>query len=165
ERTPPSATSKRSRTEASRPAAVQNRSRRLPTLLCVTQKLTPSLQAPSGPLNCPAPNDPRGVRSAAFQSETLSPALFVTRIRWPSNAAPSGAANPLPVRVASSAPPEARTIETELEARFGTQIFVPSNTGIQGEEPTVTVCRMAPAPSSFKRVPAISSVAHTFAPS
>jgi hypothetical protein len=37
------------------------------------QKLIPSLQAPNGKVLEPVAKDPKAVRSAAFQSETLSP--------------------------------------------------------------------------------------------
>jgi len=57
----------------------QNRATWLP-LKSVIQKLTPSLHAPHGPVAAPA-TVPIGVRSAAFQSDTLSPEKFVIRIR------------------------------------------------------------------------------------
>ena len=86
--------------------------------LCnVIQKLIPSLHAPLGAVPGPVPKEPSGVRSAAFQSETLlAPAvLFVTRMRCPSKAAELGPFRPLPVRVARIAPLEARTTVTEVE--------------------------------------------------
>src|SRR5262249_54517176 len=135
-------------------AALQNRAS-LPELTSVIQKLTPSLQAPTGSVFAPVAKDPSVVSSAAFHSETLSPLKFASRMRCPSNAAAVGTFKPLPVRVASTAPVEARTTETELEIRLGTQTFVPSKTGKFGSVPTVTVCKMAPEPSSLRRVPAV----------
>jgi hypothetical protein len=38
---------------------------------------------------------------------------------------------------------------TELLPRFGTQMLVPSKAGYPGVDPTVTVCRMLPAPSDY----------------
>jgi hypothetical protein len=70
-------------------ALSQNRSS-WPVLNNVIQKLIPSLQAVYGEVLEPVPKDPRTVRSAAFQSETLSPLLLVTRTRSPSNAAACG---------------------------------------------------------------------------
>ena len=98
----------------------------------------------------PVENDPSGVRSPAFQSETLLPPAFVTRTRCPSNAAVAGPLIPFPVKVASTAPLEARTTETESEKLLGTQMFVPSKIGKDGLRPTVTVCRIAPESSSFR---------------
>src|SRR5258708_24591256 len=118
----------------------------------------PSRQAPNGNVSDPVWKDPRIVRSAAFQSETLSPLLFVTSTRCPSNAAAIGKFSPLPVRVCRTAPFEARTTETELELALGTQMFAPSKTGNLGLLPTVTVWRMAPAESRFRSVPAVKSV-------
>src|SRR5262249_47502335 len=148
---------------APRTPTLQNRAS-LAAPTSVIQKLMPSLQAPNGPVLVPVPKEPSVVRSAAFQSETLLPETFVTRTRCPSNAAVLGAFKPLPVSVASTVPLEARTIETELEIWFGTQMLVPSKTGNCGTVPTVTVCRIAPAPSSFRSVPALS-VTQMFAPS
>ena len=48
--------------------------------------------------------------------------------------------------------------------KFGTQMFEPSKIGNWGDAPTVTVCRMAPAASSLKSLPATRSVTQTFAP-
>src|SRR5262249_43426395 len=142
--------------------ALQNRAS-WPGTPSVVQKLPPSLQAPKGFVLAPIPKAPSVVRSAAFQSETLLPIWFVTRTRCPSNAAVVGKLKPLPVSVASTAPVEARTTETAPE--YGTQMLVPSKTGNSGLKPMVTVCRMAPEPSSFRSVPAASSVTQTFAPS
>ena len=80
-----------------------------PVCESVIQKFTPSLQAPSGPVLAPVEKEPMGVKSAAFQSETLSPPGFVTRTRCPSRAAARRAFNPLPVSVWRTAPLEART--------------------------------------------------------
>jgi hypothetical protein len=63
----------------------------------VIQKFTPSLQAPYGNVLAPVETDPIGERSAAFQSETLSPTWLVTRTLCPSNAAVAGTLNPFPV--------------------------------------------------------------------
>src|SRR5262249_51970387 len=52
-----------------------------------------------------------------------------------------------------------------LELLFGTQILVPSKAGWYAPPPTVTVCRMAAEPSSFRRVPWLELVTQTFAPS
>ena len=95
----------------------------------------PSLQAPKGPVLAPVGKEPRGVRSAAFQRETLLPEELVTRMRWPSKAAAEGSFNPLPVNVWMTAPVEARTTETELEEALGTQMFVPSKAGSSGRVP------------------------------
>src|SRR5262249_56092692 len=51
------------------------------------QKLIPSAQAPIGWVPGPVEREPIGVKSAAFQRETLSPVLLVMSTRWPSNAA------------------------------------------------------------------------------
>src|SRR5262245_11842318 len=55
--------------------------------------------------------------------------------------------------------------ETEAELLLGTQMLVPSKTGDTGKIPTVTVWRMAPLESSFRRVRAVGSVIQTLAPS
>ena len=102
------------------------------------QKLTPSLHAPICPVPGAVGNEPRGVRSAAFQRETMLPVSFVTRTRCPSKAAATGEVNPFPVSVFRIEPFEARTTETEPE-KLGTQRFVPSKAGITGLKPTVTV--------------------------
>ena len=96
------------------------------------QKLRPSLVAPKGRVLAPVGKEPRGVRSAAFQRETLLPAELVTRMRWPSKAAAEGPSNPLPVSVWMTAPVDARTTVTELGERLGTQMFVPSKAGCSG---------------------------------
>lgn len=93
------------------------------------QKLRPSLQAPSGPVAEPVLNEPSGVKSVAFHSETLLPFVFVINIRSPSNAGMNGPFSPLPVSVARIAPVDARTTVTLFAAELGTQIFVPSKTG------------------------------------
>ena len=67
----------------------QNLARRL-VVRRVIQKLMPSLVAPKGPVLAPVGKEPRGVRSAAFQRETLLPEELVTRMRWPSKAAAEG---------------------------------------------------------------------------
>src|SRR5215470_13034503 len=134
--------------------------------LSVIQKLIPSLAAPEG-VPGPVGKNPSAVRSAAFQRETvLAPlAALVTRIRWPSKAATKGKFNPLPFRAPRTAPFEARTTVIELTAAFGTQIFAPSKAGNFGPDPTVTVWSTAAFESSFKSLPAASSVTQMFEPS
>jgi hypothetical protein len=60
---------------------------------------------------------------------------------------------------------EARTTETDVPPLLGTQIFEPSKTGYCGAEPTVTVCRMAPAGSSFRMACALAFATQMLAPS
>src|SRR5262249_27783129 len=131
----------------------------------VTQKEMPSLQAPNGAEVSPRLTEPSGDRLVALQRETVSPFGLVTRIRCPSKAAALGAFKSFPVRVANTTPLEARTTETEADPLLGTQMFVPSKMGCLGEEPTVEVTRIPPFPSSFRSVPAVLSVIHTFEPS
>src|SRR2546426_1843782 len=123
-----------------------------PEPLKVIQKFTPSKQTPSGRVPGPVKKDPRGVKSADFQSETLSPPRFETIARCPSNAIPMGPFKPLPVRVARISPVEARTTDTEFDPEFGTQMFAPSKAGNRGFAPTATVCTMAAFASSLKRL-------------
>src|SRR5262245_15857818 len=139
------------------------------------QKLTPSLHAPKGAPPDGKPNTPAGVRSAAFQRETVLPLKLVSRTRSPSKAAWTGPFRPFPVNVASTDPVEARTTETEWSPSLGTQMLVPSKTGFRGMSPTVTVWITAPALSSLKRFPEASvpsgrletreSATHMLAPS
>ena len=77
----------------------------------------------------PVAKDPRGVRSAAFQRETLWPEEICHQHSLAIECGRTGPFNPLPVRVARTAPVEARTTETESEMLLGTQIFVPSKIG------------------------------------
>jgi hypothetical protein len=144
------------------PAAAQNRAS-FPVWFNVIQKLRPSLHAPAGVLLAPVLTEPRGLRSAAFHSDTLSPLRFVTSMRSPSKAATNGVSNPLPVSVARIAPVNARTTVTVFELPLGTQMFVPSKTGNPGPLPTVTVWMMAPFESSSNSLPV--SVTHMLAPS
>ena len=85
----------------------------------------------------PVLTEPSGLKSAAFQSETLVPCWFVTSIRSPSNAAVIGPSRPLPVRLARTVPVDALTTVTESES-VTTQMFVPSKTGNCGLFPTIT---------------------------
>jgi hypothetical protein len=80
------------------------------------QKFRPSLQTPIGKAvaSIARVTEPRGERSAAFQSDTLWPRRFRTRTLSPSNEAFQGPFSPFPVSVAMTAPLEARTMETEL---------------------------------------------------
>src|SRR5580765_3282541 len=91
-----------------------------------TQKLIPSLQTPLG---CWSSSCTKliGVRSAAFQSESVALLSLVTATRWPSNAAELVSPSPFPVKVASRAPEDARTTAILLLVR-GTQMLLPSNT-------------------------------------
>ena len=75
-------------------------------------------------------NDPGGVRSAAFQRETLPPPALVTRTRSPSKAAANGRLNPLPVRILTTAPVEARTTVTEESFSAGTPDVRPVEDGL-----------------------------------
>src|SRR5262245_6497696 len=124
----------------------------------------PSLQARSGAAG-PVGEEPRGVRFAAFQTETMSLPLLATRIRCPSKAAPWGWLIPLPVRVWRTVPLEARKTVTVLSPVLGTQMFVPSKTAYLGPRPAVTVVRMTPLASSLNTLPAAGSTVQTFDPS
>src|SRR5215470_7062477 len=119
--------------------------------LATTQKLTPSLQTPTGERTCELDcklTDPIGDKSAAFHSETLFPLVLVTRIRWPSKAAAVGPFSPLPESVASTAPVAARITVTVLSAKFGTQMLVPSKIGLRGSARVVTDRVTAPLGSN-----------------
>src|SRR5262249_62394005 len=126
---------------------------------------TPSLHAASGTDPGPARKDPIGVKSAAFQTESVSPVWPTIRTRLPSKAAPVGAPRPLPVSVARTEPVEALTTVTDPDPRLGTQLTAPSKAGSLGSPPAVTVCRIAPDGSSLQTFPAVESVTQTFAPS
>src|SRR5262245_30828238 len=62
------------------------------------------------------------------------------------------------------APEDGRTTAS-VALSLGTQRFDPSKAGYSGPFPTVTVARIAPAPSSLKTFCAVLSVTHTLDPS
>src|SRR5215471_1087498 len=134
-----------------------------PAPLRATQKSFPSLHAPRGLVPAPVSREPIAVRSAAFHSASLWSLPEETRTLRPSNAACWTLVSPLSVNVARTAPVEARTTHTEPPP--GAQMFVPSKAGQARPLPRVTVCRMAPLPSSLKSLCAPKSVTQTLAPS
>src|SRR5262249_53316532 len=130
----------------------------------VIQKWIPSLQMPEGFVEAPVDTEPRAVRSAALKSETVFWTVLETMTLWPSKAAAKGVPRPLPVRTERIDPVDARTTLTTPLA-LGTQMLEPSKTGCCGVPPRVTVWRMAPAPLSLKRLPAVWSATQMLAPS
>ena len=130
----------------------------------VIQKLMPSLQAPIGPDAGPVKNEPSGVRSAAFQSETLLPEL-VTRIRWPSKAAERGAQAVAGQRRQDGAAGRADDRDRGVECRWEPRCSRRRRPGTSDRDPTVTVWRTAPFESSFRSVLMAESVTQMFAPS
>src|SRR5271156_4410391 len=101
----------------------------------VTQKLIPSLHAPSVPPGAPVDTLTMKLKSAALKIETLPSPPLVTRIRSPSKLTANGELKEL-VIVVMTLPVLAWTTVTEPLLVLGTQMLAPSNTGFLGPEPT-----------------------------